>query len=40
MRLELAYPGLSKVAISRLLGVSHQGATKLLDQVRALTQGA
>ena len=33
MRLELAYPGLSKVAITRLLGISHQGATKLVSQL-------
>ena len=33
MRLELAYPGLSKVAIARLLGISHQGATKLVSQL-------
>jgi hypothetical protein len=36
MRLELAYPGLSKTAIARLLGVSHQGATKLEAQMRAV----
>ncbi|MDO7836748.1 hypothetical protein Q4610_17000 [Sphingobium sp. HBC34] len=35
-RLELAYPGLSKVAIARLLGISHQGATKLVAQFKAL----
>lgn len=35
-RLELAYPGLSKVAIARLLGISHQGATKLVAQLKAL----
>jgi hypothetical protein len=34
MRLSLAYPGLSVAAAARLLGVSHQGATKLLRQVR------
>ncbi|WP_037469291.1 hypothetical protein [Sphingobium herbicidovorans] len=33
MRLGLAYPGLSKVAVARLLGISHQGATKLIAQV-------
>ena len=33
MRLELAYPGLSKTAIARLLGISHQGATKLVSQI-------
>ncbi|KXU31704.1 hypothetical protein A0J57_21565 [Sphingobium sp. 22B] len=37
MRLELAYPGLSKMAVARLLGVSHQGATKLVAQVKRLT---
>lgn len=39
MRLELAYPGLGKVAVARLLSISHQGATKLLDRVRTLTEG-
>lgn len=33
MRLQLAYPGLSKVAVARLLGISHQGATKLVSQL-------
>ncbi|MFC3444421.1 hypothetical protein ACFOKF_25060 [Sphingobium rhizovicinum] len=33
LRLELAYPGLSRVAVARLLGISHQGATKLLAQI-------
>lgn len=33
MRLELAYPGLSKMAVARLLGISHQGATKLVSQI-------
>ncbi len=33
MRLELAYPGLSKTAVARLLGISHQGATKLVMQL-------
>ncbi|CAD7340571.1 hypothetical protein FIM10_15765 [Sphingomonadales bacterium 56] len=33
MRLELAYPGLSKMAVARLLGISHQGATKLVAQL-------
>jgi hypothetical protein len=33
MRLGLAYPGLSKVAVARLLGISHQGATKLIAQL-------
>ena len=37
MRLELAYPGLSKVAVAHLLGISHQGATKLIAQVERLT---
>lgn len=36
LRLELAYPGLSKTAVARLLGISHQGATKLVAQVEAL----
>jgi hypothetical protein len=39
IRLELAYPGLRKPAIARLLGISHQGATKLAEQVRDLTNG-
>jgi hypothetical protein len=39
MRLELAYPGLSRMAVSRLLGISHQGATKLVEQVRELSGG-
>lgn len=39
IRLELAYPGLSKVAVARLLGISHQGATKLMQQVERLTGG-
>ena len=39
MRLELAYPGLSKMAVARLLGISHQGATKLVAQVEALMAG-
>lgn len=39
MRLELAYPGLSRVAVAQLLGISHQGATKLVAQVRALGVG-
>lgn len=39
MRLELAYPGLSKTAVARLLGISHQGATKLVAQVEQLTGG-
>jgi hypothetical protein len=38
IRLELAYPGLSRVAISRLLGVSHQGATKLVEQLSAFSR--
>lgn len=38
MRLELAYPGLSKTAVARLLGISHQGATKLVAQVEKLTK--
>jgi len=36
MRLGLAYPGLSKTAVARLLGISHQGATKLVAQVEQL----
>lgn len=36
MRLELAYPGLSKMAVARLLGISHQGATKLVAQLSSL----
>ncbi|HEX7875987.1 MAG TPA: hypothetical protein VF489_05320 [Sphingobium sp.] len=36
MRLELAYPGLSKMAVARLLDISHQGATKLVAQVEAM----
>ena len=36
MRLGLAYPGLSKTAVARLLGISHQGATKLVAQVERL----
>ncbi|BAI98365.1 hypothetical protein Sj15T_34500 [Sphingobium sp. TA15] len=39
MRLELAYPGLGKMAVARLLGISHQGATKLVAQVERLTGG-
>lgn len=39
MRLELAYPGLGKTAVARLLDISHQGATKLIAQVDALTGG-
>jgi hypothetical protein len=39
MRLLLVYPGLSRTAVARLLGISHQGATKLLFQANAL-QGA
>ena len=39
VRLELAYPGLGKTAVARLLGISHQGATKLLIQVEQLTAG-
>lgn len=39
VRLELAYPGLSKTAVARLLGISHQGATKLLAQVERLAEG-
>ncbi|HKY83148.1 MAG TPA: hypothetical protein VJM09_16955 [Sphingobium sp.] len=35
MRLELAYPGLSRTAVARLLGISHQGASKLMAQVVA-----
>ncbi|QGP81078.1 hypothetical protein [Sphingobium sp. CAP-1] len=35
-RLELAYPGLSRVAVARLLDISHQGATKLVAQLQAL----
>ncbi|WP_176598904.1 hypothetical protein [Sphingobium sp. 15-1] len=38
MRLELAYPGLSKTAVARLLGISHQGATKLVAQVEKLKE--
>ncbi|SER43735.1 hypothetical protein [Sphingobium sp. YR768] len=38
IRLELAYPGLSRIAVSRLLGVSHQGATKLVEQFRAFSK--
>ncbi|WP_037453757.1 hypothetical protein [Sphingobium chlorophenolicum] len=38
MRLQLAYPGLGKTAVARLLGISHQGATKLLAQVQGLTE--
>ncbi|MDI1297474.1 MAG: hypothetical protein PSY12_16625 [bacterium] len=34
MRMELSYPGLRLPAIARLLGISHQGATKLAAQVR------
>ncbi|WP_176593824.1 hypothetical protein [Sphingobium sp. EM0848] len=37
IRLELAYPGLSKTAVARLLGISHQGATKLVAQVEHVT---
>ncbi|NIJ18295.1 hypothetical protein [Sphingobium vermicomposti] len=33
MRLELAYPGLSRTAAARLLGISHQGVTKLIAQI-------
>ena len=33
LRLELAYPGLSRMAVARLLGISHQGATKLVSQL-------
>lgn len=40
MRLELAYPGLSKTAVARLLGISHQGATKLVAQVEKLTKAS
>ena len=39
MRLELAYPGLSRTAVARLLGISHQGATKLVAQVEMLSAG-
>ncbi|UZW57813.1 hypothetical protein NUH86_21305 [Sphingobium sp. JS3065] len=39
MRLLLAYPGLGKAAVARLLGISHQGATKLLARVESLTEG-
>ena len=39
IRLELAYPGLGRTAIARLLGISHQGATKLVAQVERLTEG-
>lgn len=39
IRLELAYPGLSRTAVARLLGISHQGATKLLAQVEQATRG-
>ena len=39
MRLELAYPGLSRTAVARLLGISHQGATKLVAQVETLSAG-
>ncbi|ANI79536.1 hypothetical protein EP837_03148 [Sphingobium sp. EP60837] len=39
MRLSLAYPGLSKTAVARLLGISHQGATKLVLQVEQLAEG-
>ncbi|MCP1471676.1 hypothetical protein J3E64_003389 [Sphingobium sp. OAS761] len=31
-RLNLVYPGLSRVAVARLLGISHQGATKLMER--------
>lgn len=40
MRLELAYPGLNKTAVARLLGISHQGATKLVAQVEKLTKAS
>lgn len=33
-RLELAYPNLRTSAVARLLGISHQGATKLIRQLR------
>lgn len=36
LRLDLAYPGLGRVAIARLLGISHQGATKLVAQLEGL----
>lgn len=39
LRLELAYPGLRLPAIARLLGISHQGATKLAEQVRLYRDG-
>lgn len=39
LRLELAYPGLGKPAIARLLDISHQGATKLARQVGDMTAG-
>jgi hypothetical protein len=39
MRLQLVYPGLSRTAVARLLGVSHQGATKLLIQARGWQGG-
>lgn len=39
MRLELAYPGLSRTAVARLLGISHQGATKLMAQISAAATG-
>lgn len=39
VRLELAYPGLNRTAIARLLGISHQGATKLVEKLRDLTGG-
>ncbi|NML87470.1 hypothetical protein HHL26_00105 [Sphingobium sp. TB-6] len=40
MRLELAYPGLNKTAVARLLGISHQGATKLVAQVEKLRKAS
>lgn len=34
VQLEMAYPGLRLPAVARLLGISHQGATKLMRQVQ------
>lgn len=39
MRLELTYPGLSRTAAARLLGISHQGVTKLMAQISLATGG-
>lgn len=38
MRLELAYPGLSRMAAARLLGISHQGVTKLMRRISSRTK--